>query len=45
MRSILFFSLAFFAVTSPVRGALTSQDLDKIRLSTHLTEPQGIIKK
>ena len=32
MKPILFFSLAFFAVTSPVRGALTSQDLDKIRL-------------
>ena len=32
MRPILFFSLAFFVVTSPVRGALTSQDLDKIRL-------------
>lgn len=32
MKLILFFSLAFFVVTSPVRGALTSQDLDKIRL-------------
>ena len=32
MRLILFFSLAFFVVTSPVQGALTPQDLDKIRL-------------
>ena len=32
MKPILFFSLVFFVVTSPVRGALTSQDLDKIRL-------------
>lgn len=32
MRPILFFSLAFFVVTFPVHGALTSQDLDKIRL-------------
>lgn len=32
MRPILFFSLTFLVVTAPVRGELTTQDLDKIRL-------------
>ena len=32
MKSILFFSVAFFVIASPVFGELTPQDLDKIRL-------------
>ena len=43
MKYTLFFFAAFFGVISPTLQVLRS--LSSVYAQTHLTEPQGIIKK